>query len=54
LQALLGHVVFYSATAIRLTLPTNVAEYVPDDAMGHAEELWSLSKNEPLRYALEQ
>jgi hypothetical protein len=33
------------ATTTRLALPSNVAEYVPDDATGHAEELWSLPKN---------
>ena len=45
-----------TATTTRLALPSNVAEYVPDDETGHAEELWSLPKV-PVpgsRYAVEQ
>src|SRR5205814_1724798 len=36
-----------TATTIRLALPSGVAEYVPDEVAGHAEELWSLAKNGP-------
>jgi hypothetical protein len=42
------------ATTTRLVLPSKVAEYVPDEETGHAEELWSLSKNGPSRYAIER
>ena len=41
-------------TTIRLTLPSHVAQYVPDGAVGGSEVLWSLSENEPLRYAMER
>lgn len=54
LHAVAGHIVIHSAAAIRLTLPADVAEDLPDDATGHAEELWSLPKNEPLWYAMER
>jgi hypothetical protein len=43
-----------TATTIRLALPRNVAEYVPDEEKGHAEELWSLSHDGPLRYAVKR
>ncbi len=35
-------ILIQTATIIRLALPSNVAEYVPDEETGHAEELWSL------------
>ena len=54
LHSLAGHFLIQSPVAIRLTLPTDVAEYIPDGAVGGAEVLWSLSENEPLRYALER
>ena len=54
LHLLVGHFFLHSPTAIRLTLPADVAEYVPDGAAGGSEMLWSLSENEPLRYAMER
>ncbi len=51
LHCLLGHFLVHSPATIRLTLPTDVADYVPDDASGHAEVLWSLSKNDPSQLA---
>ncbi len=54
LHSLAGHFLIHSPAAIRLTLPADVAEYVPDGAVGEAEVLWSFSQNEPLRYAMER
>ena len=54
LHSLVGHFLVHSPTVIRLTLPADVAEYVPDGAVGESEVLWSLSQNEPLRYAMER
>jgi hypothetical protein len=48
-----GCTLTHTAATIRLVLPSGVAEYVPDDETGHAEELWSLAKNGPSRYAVE-
>jgi hypothetical protein len=57
-RALPGHSIAcnltQTATTTRLALPSGVAEYVSDDETGHAEELWSLAKNGPSRYAVEQ
>ena len=52
LHSVVGHFLVHSPATVRLTLPTDVAEYLPDDAAGHAEVLWSLPANEPLRYAM--
>ena len=54
LHSLVGHFLVHSPAAIRLTLPSDVAEYVPDSAVGESQVLWSLSQNEPLRYAMER
>lgn len=43
-----------TAATTRLALPSGVAEYVPDEKTGHAEELWSLAKNGPSRFAAKQ
>jgi hypothetical protein len=50
----LGCILTQAATTTRLVLPSNIAEYVPDEETGHAEELWSLSKSGPSRYAARQ
>jgi hypothetical protein len=34
---------------VRLTLPTSVAEYIPESAIGESHELWRLSTDEPSR-----
>jgi hypothetical protein len=47
-------ILIQTATTIRIALPSNVAEYVPDEETGHAEELWSLSKNGQTRLAVQQ
>jgi hypothetical protein len=49
-----GCILMQMAARIRLNLPCNVAEYVPDETTGHAEELWSLSKRWLSRYPVEQ
>jgi hypothetical protein len=54
LHSLMGHFLVHSPASIRLTLPSDVAEFVPDDAVGGSEMLWSFSQNEPLRYAMER
>ncbi len=54
LHSLVGHFLMHRPTTIRLTLPSHVAQYVPDGAVGGSEVLWSLSENEPLRYAMER
>ena len=54
LHSLVGHFLVHSPAAVRLRLPADVAEYVPDGAVGESEVLWSLSQNEPLRYAMER
>ena len=47
-----GRILMQTAITTRLALPSNVAEYVPDEETGHAEELWSLAKSG--RYAARQ
>jgi len=54
LHSFVGHFLVHSPAAIRLTLPSDVAEYVPDSVVGESQVLWSLSQNEPLRYAMER
>jgi hypothetical protein len=54
LHSLVGHFLIHSPAAIRLTLPSNVAEFVPEGEVGESQLLWSLSENEPLRYAMER
>ncbi len=51
---LLGHLFIASPARIRLTLPADVAEDIPDGAVGESQVLWSMSQNEPLRYAMER
>lgn len=51
LHSLVGYVLNHSPAVVRLTLPTDVAENVPDSAVGESQMLWSLSWNEPLRCA---
>ncbi len=47
-----GRILMQTAITTRLALPSNVAEYVPDEETGHAEELWSMSKNPGARGSL--
>lgn len=54
LHFLVGHFFIPSPARIRLTLPSDVAEFVPDNAVGESQVLWSFSQNEPLRYAMER
>ena len=54
LHSLIGHLAVHLPAMVRLKLPSDVAEYVPDSAVGHAQVLWSMSQDEPLRYALER
>jgi len=51
LHSLFGRFLRHSPAVIRLTLPSDVAEDVPDSAAGESQMLWSFSQNEPLRYA---
>jgi hypothetical protein len=54
LHTLAGHFLMHSPATIRLALPTEVAEYLPESAVGDSHLLWSFSENEPLRYAMER
>ena len=54
LHSVLGHFFVHAPTTVRLTLPSDVAEYIPEGAVGESLELWSLARNEPLRYAMER
>ncbi len=54
LHTLAGHLLIHGPTRVRLTLPSDIAESIPDSAAGGSEVLWSLSQNEPLRYVLER
>ncbi len=54
LHFLIGHFFIPSPARIRLNLPSDVAEFVPDNVLGESQVLWSLSQNEPLRYAMER
>ncbi len=54
LRRLVGHFLVPVPTVVRLTLPSNVADFLPDSAVGDSQVLWSLSQNEPLRYAMER
>jgi len=54
LHSLAGHLLIHGPTRIRLTLPTDVAEFIPESAVGGSEVLWSFSQNDPLRYAMER
>jgi hypothetical protein len=45
---LVGHFVVHSPAKIRLTLPLDVAEYLPESAVGDAQMLWSFSEYKPL------
>jgi hypothetical protein len=49
-----GSILIQAATTTSLALPSNVAEYVPDEETGHAEELWSLPKSGLSWHAVEQ
>ncbi|MGO9115701.1 MAG: hypothetical protein ACLP9L_41370 [Thermoguttaceae bacterium] len=53
LHSLVGHLHIHGPTRIRLTLPSNVAEFIPESAVGESQELWSFSQNEPMRHAME-
>lgn len=54
LQSLVGHFLMHLPVTVRLRLPSDVAQYVPDGVVGDSQVLWSLSQNEPLRYAMER
>ncbi len=51
---LVGHFLVPSPLRIRLMLPRDVAEFVPESQAGESQLLWSLSGNEPLKYAMER
>ncbi len=54
LHSLAGHLFIHWPARIRLTLPSDVAEFIRESAVGGSEVLWSLSQNEPLRYVMER
>jgi hypothetical protein len=53
-HSLAGHLFIHWPARIRLTLPSDVAEFIPESALGGSEVLWSFSQNEPLRYVMER
>ena len=53
-QSFIGRVFVHSPATVRLKLPSDVAEYVPENAVGESQLLWSFSQNEPLRHAMER
>jgi hypothetical protein len=54
LNMLVGHFFIPSPARIRLTLPTDVAEDIPDSAAADSQVLWGLAQDEPLRYAMQR
>ncbi len=45
LQSLFGHFLSHLPAVIRLTLPSDVVEDVPDSVVGESQMLWSFSKS---------
>jgi hypothetical protein len=51
-QRFFGHFLVRRPLTIRMTLPSDVAAYVPDSAIGESQNLWSFSPDQMSRYAI--